>query len=159
MTKSNMSGASEINVGLAADNAAVLKHMDMYQGIITRMANNSAACKKWGIPVISAILGFIVSDQIVGAQKSALVWLTLFPIAIFYFLDSYYLMLENRFRDGFDESALKIREGSFKQSDLFKMHPKGSEFEHWLKSFTSFATWPIYLGLMALVIFSYKLVA
>ena len=157
MANTNRS-ASDV-VGLAADNAAVLKHMDMYQGIITRMASNSAACKKWGIPLISAVLGFIVSAQVVSAQKEALVLLALFPIGIFYFLDSYYLMLENRFREGFDDSAEAIRKGSFKQSDLFKMHPKGSEAGYWLKSVTSFATWPVYLGLLALLVFCYKVVA
>ena len=40
---------------LAADNEAVTKHMEMYQGIITRMAGNSAACKMWGIPLVAAI--------------------------------------------------------------------------------------------------------
>lgn len=150
---------NRVAVGLAPDNAAVLKHMDMYQGIITRMASNSAACKKWGIPLISAILGFIVSNQVVSAQKETLVLLALFPIGIFYFLDSYYLMLENRFREGFDESAKAIRNGTFKQGDLFKMHPKGSEAGYWLKSFTSFATWPVYFGLLALLVFCYKVVA
>jgi len=150
MAGSKTTDQNRVAVGLAPDNAAVLKHMDMYQGIITRMASNSAACKKWAVPLITAILGFVVKDQ-----QEALVWLTLFPIAIFYFLDSYYLMLENQFRDGFTDSANKISAGTFKQSDLFKLKPLG---KHWLKSFTSFATWPVYLGLFALVVFCSKLV-
>jgi len=154
MTESEKSVVDNDSVVLPPDHAAVLKHMDMYQSIITRMASNSAACKKWAIPLITAILGFIVKDK-----QVALVWLTVFPIAIFYFLDSYYLMLENRFREGFNESAKKINGGRFTQSDLFEMYPKGSELGLWLKSITSFATWPVYLGLFALVVFSYKLVA
>ena len=45
-----------------SDNA-VIKTMEMYQAIITRMAANSAACKKWCIPLVTAILVFAVKEK------------------------------------------------------------------------------------------------
>lgn len=137
---------------LKHNDEAVIKHLEMYQGIITRMANNSAACKKWCIPLITAILAFVVKEKLY-----ALVWLTLIPIFLFYFLDAYYLKLENQFREGFNDSAKKIRENTFAQADLFKLHPKGSELKYWLKATTSPATWPVYFGLFGLLIWAYKL--
>ena len=135
---------------LAHDDGAVLKHMEMYQGIITRMANNSATIKQWGLPVITGILAFIVKDD-----KSNLVWLSVFALLVFYFLDSYYLMLENRFRNGFTESAELISEGRFPKSRLFALKPMGDEGRFYLKALTSPATWPVYLGMLGVVITAY----
>lgn len=53
-----MSQSSQL---LNHDDSAVLKHMDMYQGIISRMASNSSACKKWCIPFVTAVLAYVVT--------------------------------------------------------------------------------------------------
>lgn len=135
---------------LAHDDAAVLKHMEMYQGIITRMANNSAACKKWGLPLITAILAFVVETQ-----HQLLVWLAIIATLIFYALDAYYLMLENRFREGFNASTTKIAAGSFGRVDLFQLKPSGSVKALLLKAFTSPATWPVYSGMLLLSVLAY----
>ena len=135
---------------LDADNEAVIKHMEMYQGIITRMAGNSAACKTWGVPLVAAILGFMIQGKNIN-----LVFLAILTSFILFYLDSYYLMLENRFRDGFNDSAKKIQKGKFPQSNLFKMLPMGTEKAHWQKALKSTATWPLYLGLILMMIFGY----
>ena len=139
---------------LDAENEAVIKHMEMYQGIITRMAGNSAACKTWGIPLIAALLGFVIEDK-----NYYLALLAILTIPILYFLDSYYLMLENSFREGFINSAQKIQAGTFPQSDLYNLFPSDSEKKYWRKSIISFATWPVYLGLFFLVLFGFYAVS
>ena len=139
---------------LAADNEAVIKHMEMYQGIITRMAGNSAACKTWGIPLVAAILGFVIEKQ--NAYLGVLAIMTL---VVLYLLDSYYLKLENNFREGFANSAAKIQGGIFKQSDLYQLLPSDIKNAHWMKAVQSPATWPVYLGLFVLVLFSFYAVA
>ncbi|MFI3197172.1 MAG: hypothetical protein QX196_02500 [Methylococcaceae bacterium] len=45
-----------------SDNS-VIKTMEMYQAIITRMAGNSAVCKQWCIPLVTAILVFAVKEK------------------------------------------------------------------------------------------------
>lgn len=137
---------------LSHDDNAVIEHMKMYQGIITRMASNSASCKKWCIPLITAILAFVVKEKLIE-----LVWLTLIPIIIFYFLDVYYLKLENQFRNGFNLCAKKIQNDDFFKDDLFNMLPSGSESEFWLKAVTSPSTWSVYFGLFGLLVVSYKM--
>ena len=153
MADANKPVSDEASVALAADHAAVLKHMDMYQNIITRMANNSAACKKWGIPLITLILGFVVKEN-----QPLLVWVTIIPVMIFYLVDCYYLGLERQFRAGFNSSADKIREGTFTTADLFNLAPGGDPEEEWKVSLNSKSTWPIYLGLFIAVILSAMLV-
>ena len=139
---------------LEADNEAVIKHMEMYQGIITRMAGNSAACKTWGVPLVAAILGFVIEKQ-----NASLGILAILTILVLYLLDSYYLKLEINFREGFNNSAAKIQGGAFKQTDLFKLLPSDIHEKHWIKAITSPATWPVYLGLFVLVLFSFYAVS
>jgi len=145
--------ASEEKV-LTAENEAVIKHMEMYQGIITRMAGNSAACKTWGIPLVAAILGFVIEKQ-----NASLGILAILTILVLYLLDSYYLKLEINFREGFNNSAAKIQGGIFKQSDLYQLLPSDIKEKHWMKAVKSPATWPVYLGLFILVLFSFYAVA
>ena len=57
--------------------SAVIKTMEMYQAIITRMAGNSAACKQWCIPLVTAILVFAVKEK-----TYQLIWLTVIPVLI-----------------------------------------------------------------------------
>jgi hypothetical protein len=143
---------SKTNEHLNHSDSAVIKTMEMYQAIITRMAANSAACKQWCIPLVTAILVFAVKDN-----TYHLIWLTLIPVLICYCLDAYYLMLENRFRSGFNQAATKIAQQTFIHSDLFNLSPAGSKRQLLLKAFTSPATWPVYLGLLALVVVAFKL--
>jgi uncharacterized membrane protein len=69
---------------LEHDDSTVLKHMDMLQTIITRMAANSAACKRWAIVLVAAMLAFAVK----GGQYS-LLCIALLPVLVFYCLDAY----------------------------------------------------------------------
>ncbi|OAI14090.1 MULTISPECIES: hypothetical protein [Methylomonas] len=139
-------------VALSPNDSAVIKTLEMYQAIITRMAGNSAACKQWCIPLVTVILAFAVKES-----KAQLIPLTLIPLLICYLLDAYYLMLENRFRAGFQKAAAKVAEGTFKQQDLFQLLPAGSRRGLLWKACTSPATWPVYLGLLALLLTSFKL--
>jgi hypothetical protein len=39
-----------------ADNPAAIAHVNLIQGIINRLANNSASCKTWCLVIVSALL-------------------------------------------------------------------------------------------------------
>ena len=144
------------NEALSHDDSAVLKHMDMYQGIITRMAGNSAACKKWCIPFETAILAYMVTKPELRVLNVQI--LVIAPIFIFYLLDAYYLKLENQFREGFSHSAKLIQQGQFCKDNLFSLKPKGGEIRLWIKAVTSPSTWFVYIGLLALVVLAYAIV-
>ena len=93
-----------------------------------------------------------------GYEKTyQLIGLTLIPVLICYCLDAYYLMLENRFRAGFNQAAAKIAEQTFTRSDLFNLSPAGCQNQLLLKSYKSPSTWPVYLSLLVLSLVSYEL--
>ena len=45
------------------ENPAVIAHINMLQGIINRIAENSRSCKQWCILVVSAILTIATKDR------------------------------------------------------------------------------------------------
>ena len=68
-------------------------------------------------------------------------------------------MLENRFRNGFNADAKLISEDRFPRTKLFKLLPAGDVWRFYLKALTSPATWPVYFGMLTLVVVAYKLVS
>lgn len=75
------------------DCPAVQSHIAMLQGIISRIANNSANCKTWAVTIIAAMLALIV-DKDLGFINIGICYI---PVALFFFLDCYYLGLERTF--------------------------------------------------------------
>lgn len=67
-------------------------HLQMIQGIITRMGSNSFAMKGWTIGIMIAVYAFAGSDT-----KNALV-ITLIPMVVLAILDANYLLLERKHR-------------------------------------------------------------
>lgn len=71
-----------------------IAHLNMIQGVITRMANNSFALKGWSVTLVAALFALSGKD---ANQFYYLV--TYIPIVVFWFLDAYYLYQERRYRD------------------------------------------------------------
>lgn len=74
----------------AFESSAVQAHISMLQGIINRMAGNSANCKNWTVTLVAAMLVLLVDKE----MRLPNAWLCLIPVGLFYQLDSYYLGLE-----------------------------------------------------------------
>jgi hypothetical protein len=79
---------------------AHLKHLEMIQAVIARMAQNSFVIKGWSITLVSALIAF-------GGEKSDPRYAILAVAAalVFWGLDAYYLQLERRFRLLYDDAA------------------------------------------------------
>ena len=45
------------------NSAAVQKHLEMVQGVIARMAENSRACKLWCVTLVSAVLVLVARTE------------------------------------------------------------------------------------------------
>ena len=69
------------------------KHIEILQGIISRMAGNSFEVKKWSVGVVTALLGFSMEK---GDWRFAV--LSVFPALVFWYLDAFYLYQERLFR-------------------------------------------------------------
>lgn len=70
-----------------------MKHLEMIQGIINRMAGNSFALKGWTVTLTAGI--FAIQGKEAGAFNYMI---TLVPIIIFWGLDSFYLSRERACR-------------------------------------------------------------
>lgn len=132
------------------DCPAVQAHISMLQGIISRMANNSANCKTWAVTIIAAMLVLIVNKNIGFGN----VWVCYVPIILFFFLDCYYLGLERTFMRKQNLFLEKVASGNF-ADDLYviKDMPKFcGQFRNTIKAMISFSTTPFY-GLIVLFIY------
>lgn len=75
------------------DYAKKIKHLEMIEGIIERMAKNSFQLKTWTMTLVVLIGGMASKDS-----ERKLIIIGFIPILIFWLLDSYYLRLERQYR-------------------------------------------------------------
>jgi len=93
-----------------------IKHLEFIQNVITRMNANSFQIKGWTITIVAALLAIYASTK-----NEYFVLVSLFPIIVFWFLDSYYLMQERKFRGLYNDVA-GVSEDP-KTIKLFEMRP------------------------------------
>ena len=123
----------------------------MLQGIINRLASNSASCKTWCVTLVSAV-------TVVAADKDNINLLLVagLPILLFGMLDAYYLGLERRFRDCYESFAKKLHDGRARIDDVFVVAPHlelRGFFPEAFAAFFSFSVWPVYVGQVAVLSF------
>ena len=66
------------------------KELDLIQSIITRMSNNSFLLKGWLISLIVVILA-LSRDTIIATEINYFSFILIFPIIVFWYLDSFFL--------------------------------------------------------------------
>ena len=93
-------------MSISADKIADLrvKHLEMLQSGIARMATYSASAKSYCVTLLTAIVGFAISTKNLQVLYGGFI-----PIVVFFLLDAQYLRLERRFRLVFDD----IRSGNW----------------------------------------------
>lgn len=72
---------------------AKIRHLEMIHTVINRMANNSFMLKGWAVTLVTGV--FVLSAH---NANQVFVLVAYVPIVLFWFLDSYYLQLERKFR-------------------------------------------------------------
>ena len=98
------------------ESSAVQKHLEIMQGIISRMAENSRSCKLWCVTLVAAVLVLVART---GEPQHALIALA--PTGLLLLLDAYYLALERSFRKSYDNFVDKLHRGQSVQSDVYKV--------------------------------------
>ena len=74
-----------------------IKHLELIQGIINRLANNSFRIKGWAVILVSALLALLVRED-----RADLAGVGFVPVFFFWGLDGYFLRQERLFRDLYD---------------------------------------------------------
>ena len=117
------------------------------------MAANSAGCKGWCITLVSAIL-VLVADK--SNPEYALI--ALIPTTLFLALDTYYLSLERRFRESYNNFIRKLHSDQVTASDFFDVVPAGKARDVFFASLRSFSIWPLYVALVIMILLAMFLV-
>jgi hypothetical protein len=130
-----------------ADNPAAIAHINLIQGIINRLANNSASCKTWCLVIVSALLSLAGATHVQGIVTFALV-----PVVIFGFLDAMYLAQERAYRSLYSRIAQAIRDGSYVRADIYELRTPPLGFTSFISACASWSIYPVYLGLLLIYV-------
>jgi len=124
-----------------------LKHLEIIQGVINRLANNSFLIKGWTITISLAGFGLFANNN-----KPVFLVFVSFADVIFWFLDAYYLRQERLFRELYEDVA-RVRSRRKKTAtktltmDTSRYHKRVSNISCVM---LSFPTWLIYVAIIAL---------
>jgi hypothetical protein len=125
-----------------ADNAAALAHITLLQGIVTRLANNSASCKTWCLALVAALLSLAGATHVPGIVTFALV-----PVVIFGFIDTMYLAQERAYRELYRRVVDCLRARRYALEDVFDARAPLSAGQ-FFSALKSWSILPVYLGLI-----------
>lgn len=129
-----------------------VQHFISYlEGIINRMASNSANCKNWLLAIIAGCMAMQPSIQ------SAIdkIWLAYPLVILFCFLDSYYLGCEKYFRNMMTDFVKKVRNNDNQYREkLYKFENRTiiDDIKSVVAGFFSIATWPFYGTIIIIVV-------
>jgi hypothetical protein len=79
-----------------------LKHLEMIQAVISRMAGNSFLLKGWSITLTAAVFALASNKD----SHALLVLVALLPVIMFWWLDGFFLHQERLFRELYDHVRL-----------------------------------------------------
>lgn len=78
-----------------------IKHLELVQAVITRMAGNSFLLKGWSVTLVSALFALASKEADVRY-----VLVSYFPAVMLWFLDGYFLFQERLFRNLYNQVRL-----------------------------------------------------
>ena len=97
------------------DQARVVKHLEMIQGVIDRLAHDSFLIKGWSMTLLVAGVIFITRGEV---RSDCVILAFIVPVFGFWLLDAYFLWHERLFRKLYNE--VRRREATCFSMDLTK---------------------------------------
>lgn len=124
-----------------------IAHLGFIQGVINRMGSNSFMIKGWCIALVAAIFA-LSADK----ANSNFAYIALFPLVIFWGLDTFFLRQEKMYRKLYEE----VTSGNVK-SDKFTMDASvySKDIDCYLVEVFSKTLFPFY-GAMIVMILIFK---
>ena len=97
-----------------------VKHLEFIQSNIARMNQCAFQMKGWAITIVSALLALFASsiDKETGKGETMYILVAIFPVFIFWILDSYYLQQENKFRRIYDDIIANLNKNTIKEFEM-----------------------------------------
>jgi len=122
-----------------------VKHLELIQDVIVRMAGNSALLKGWSITLASALIGWAASEH----SHVKYVVIGFFPPIFFAVLDAYYLRQERLFRRLYD--CVRLQDDAQWLEDPFTMDTStvADQVQSWFRTvFATVVFWPHFLVML-----------
>ncbi len=124
---------------------SIQTHLEILQGVIGRMAANSASCKTWCVTIVAAIL-VVVADK----EKPQLASVAVLPTVLFAALDVYYLAMEKGFRSSYKCFVEKLHSKTLAPCDIYAICPSNDGSKLQWNAMKSFSVWGFYVPLVLL---------
>ncbi len=135
------------------ESSAVQKHLEIMQGAIARMAENSRYCKVWCVTLVAATLVLVART---GEPRHSLI--ALVPTLLFLVLDAYYLALERAFRDSYGEFVSRLHQGELSLRDIYAVRPVGMGLSLAVRCLGSVSIWLFYPLVAATIVLAWLLI-
>ncbi len=103
-----------------------IKHLEFLQNIITRMNTNSFQIKTFTVTMVSALLAVFASTK-----NELFILIGVFAVLLFWFLDSYYLQQERKFRGIYNNISGLKKDVAIKDFEMPIHKFVGGQFNYW----------------------------
>jgi hypothetical protein len=113
-----------------------LKHLELIQAVVNRLANNSFWLKGWTVTIVAALL-VLAAER--GAAPIPLIGVLV--VLVFWGLDGYFLQQERKFRALYDDVRAK---SEAKVDFSMNIGPYRGGRYRWASAALSRALWPMY---------------
>lgn len=123
-----------------------IKHLEFLQSIITRMNTNSFQIKTFAITIVSAFLAVFAATK-----NEQFILLGMLPVLLFWFLDSYYLQQERKFRGIYNNVSGLKKDVEIRDFEMPIHKLIGGQFSYWRVFFSKTIFW--FYGLITISLF------
>ena len=135
------------------DNEKLFKEIDLIQGCINRMANNSFLVKGWALGVFAGVTAITKGDNL--NNTILFVCTTIVPFVCFWILDAFFLQTEKKYRIMYAERLEKRKLED--DSNLYELDPSSYKVEEifkvmWSITLRVFYGIPFLASIVAIVI-------
>ncbi len=107
------------------DNEKLFKEIDLIQGCINRMANNSFLVKGWALGVFAGVTAITKGANL--NNTILFVCTTIVPFVCFWILDAFFLQTEKKYRIMYAERLEKRKQED--DSNLYELDPSSYKVE------------------------------
>ncbi|AGW14155.1 hypothetical protein DGI_2406 [Megalodesulfovibrio gigas DSM 1382 = ATCC 19364] len=136
---------------LTIDSTNIQTHLSILQGIISRLAGNSALCKTLCITLTAAVVAIAVTSE----NTTSVLLIAVFVTLLFCALDVFYLSLEREYRNMYNNSVEKLHDNTFSKDELFvaKRSNRGLSAANCWDALKSWSISFFYLGIIISIFF------
>lgn len=90
----------EKEVSFMEINESRIRYLEAIQRVIDRLSNISFILKGWAVSLVAGLMALAASNT-----NQSFVLIAYIPIAVFWFLDAYFLMMERQYRELFRKNG------------------------------------------------------